>query len=386
MIVHQEKISQQQHLLKQQQQQEQQQNKFALLSSLLSGDPQTGTNGIAAQTGTIRPAGEKVAKAMKRTAVLSTQARQQPVSASLTDDSKPTTPTTARLGKAVKHTAPIRASNSNIILNDQTNQPPQKDISRSNSNNLLLPNGQRLSGVRQASLIASIQPARSSPSSTDQSTSNKVTITTTYVYKRVTQEPEIDLNMECEEEEIEYIRRPAQVVVVETLPVNDDNEEKEDKSVKKKQEKESRSKQREEERRHGKRRGRPSEKTISDIVEVKSKKPGRKPLSVTIAPEASKSSKKTVTTTAVAVSSVATSKVVGVSGFKSIFEKYYGRREGALQASMSGAAAGKSSFKKNVPYDLRVGRFPPKVMLTYMLFITYITYIDDLYLSVIFVT
>ena len=374
MIVHQEKVSQQQHLLKQQQQQEQQHNKFALLSSLLSGDP--GMNGKTPQTGSVRPAGEKVAKAMKRTAVLSTQTRQQPVSASLVDDSKTTTtpltqPPTARLGKAVKHTAPIRACNSNIILNDQTNQ-----LQKDRSNNLVLPNGQRLSGVRQTSLIASIQPARSSPSSTDQSStgsSNKVTITTTYVYKRVTQEPEIDLNMECEEEEIEYIRRPAQVVVVETLPVNDDGEEKEDTLVKKKhskhEEKESRSKDREEDgsdMRHRKRRGRPSEKTNSNTVEVKTKKPGRKPLSVTVVPETSKISKKTVTTataTTAAVSSVASKVVGGVSGFKSIFEKYYGRREGALQASMSGA--GKSSFKKNLPYDLRVGRFPPKVMLNH---------------------
>merc|ERR1712127_599113 len=38
--------------------------------------------------------------------------------------------------------------------------------------------------------------------------SNKSTMTTTYVYKRVSQQPEIDLNLECEEEDIVYIMPP----------------------------------------------------------------------------------------------------------------------------------------------------------------------------------
>ena len=38
---------------------------------------------------------------------------------------------------------------------------------------------------------------------------NKITMTTTYVYKRVSQQPEIDLNLECEEEDLIYIVPPV---------------------------------------------------------------------------------------------------------------------------------------------------------------------------------
>jgi hypothetical protein len=38
---------------------------------------------------------------------------------------------------------------------------------------------------------------------------NKITITTTYVYKRVQQPPDIDLFLECEEEELVYIKPPS---------------------------------------------------------------------------------------------------------------------------------------------------------------------------------
>jgi hypothetical protein len=73
----------------------------------------------------------------------------------------------------------LPGSSSNII-------PPENNLSVSSLNNTA------------ATTILSSQ----------QQPTKVTTITTTYVYKRVTQEPDIDLNMECEEEEIEYIRMP----------------------------------------------------------------------------------------------------------------------------------------------------------------------------------
>lgn len=126
MIVHQEKFSQQQQLQKQQQQieqQQQQQNKFSLLSSLLSSSNESNNVGaVGANQGVGAKPVEKVAKAMKRTAMVSAPAPPPP-RVPLTTPPQPTDETKppVRLGKAVKHTAPIRSSNSNIILNDQTN-------------------------------------------------------------------------------------------------------------------------------------------------------------------------------------------------------------------------------------------------------------------------
>ena len=43
----------------------------------------------------------------------------------------------------------------------------------------------------------------------NQVAANKASMTTTYVYKRVLQQPDIDLNLECEEEDLVYIMPPV---------------------------------------------------------------------------------------------------------------------------------------------------------------------------------
>lgn len=190
------------------------------------------------------------------------------------------------------------------------------------ASNLILPNGHKLSGVRQASLIASVQaPTSNAASNREANTaangagSNKVTITTTYVYKKVTQEPEIELDMECEEEEIEYIKRPVKTVEpVEPEPAKSHRDEKKDRT-----------------------------KPRRDSTATKTDKPSNG--------EALKKR-----------SHSQSGKTSSTAGFKAIFEKHYGRREGALQLSTMS-----SKTKKSIPYDLRLGNYPPKVTRFYTL-------------------
>lgn len=195
------------------------------------------------------------------------------------------------------------------------------------ASNLILPNGHKLSGVRQASLIASVQaPTSNAASNREANTaasnqvaaangagSNKVTITTTYVYKKVTQEPEIELDMECEEEEIEYIKRP---VIQPPKTVEPAPEPPQEPSKSHRDEKKDRTKPR------------------RDSTATKVDKPSNG--------EALKKR-----------SHSQSGKTTSTGGFKAIFEKHYGRREGALQLS--------TKTKKSVPYDLRLGNYPPKV-------------------------
>ena len=76
------------------------------------------------------------------------------------------------------------------------------------------------------SLVAGVSPTSSQ---TNPNLNNKITITTTYVYKRVLTQPEIDLNLECEEEEIVYIvespKPPSPLLPVESMDVVEDNNE-----------------------------------------------------------------------------------------------------------------------------------------------------------------
>ncbi|CAF0707489.1 unnamed protein product [Brachionus calyciflorus] len=83
--------------------------------------------------------------------------------------------------RAVKHTTPIVTSTTSIVANKQ---PLSQVNQNSQSNN---------------------QPITTT-------SGNKITITTTYVYKRVLQPPEIDLNLECEEEELVYVKAPPKEI------------------------------------------------------------------------------------------------------------------------------------------------------------------------------
>ena len=203
------------------------------------------------------------------------------------------------------------------------------------ASNLILPNGHKLSGVRQASLIASVQaPTSNTASNREANTlasnqvatangagSNKVTITTTYVYKKVTQEPEIELDMECEEEEIEYIKRP---VIQPPKTVEPTPEPAQEAAKSHRDEKKDRTKPRRE-----------STATKTD-----------KPANGEALKKRSHSQ---------------SGKTSSTAGFKAIFEKHYGRREGALQLSTMN-----SKTKKSIPYDLRLGNYPPKVTRFYI--------------------
>lgn len=185
---------------------------------------------------------QRVPKAVKRTSCVANLIPQNPAMKSMT---------TIKAQKAVKHTMPRhllncksnesnakqqkltkqQSSNSNNYLKDilpppimQSTKRPQsvnkavkhtgggsyayyQSLNSKNTPNVKPFTQLNVNNIHDPSNSNNKHPGHNLPKTAPNS--NKITMTTTYVYKCVSQQPEIDLNLECEEEDLVYVLPPV---------------------------------------------------------------------------------------------------------------------------------------------------------------------------------
>jgi hypothetical protein len=238
---------------------------------------------------------------------------------------------------------------------------------------------------------------------------NKLTITTTYVYKRITQPPEIDLSLECEEEELVYVKAPVSVALPKTP--SDENKFGESKIIEtvrksttaatvlleptqsattnKKtdmntnEEEKTKEKCKENENENEKDKDKLSNKTNVDEIKTEQteeickqnrneeleasekleRKSAKEIESVKIISKKQSNTKQQsldAISTSTITHGISVKQVPKSSDYTSILFKYYSRRQGELAASAAGSHQSRRAKVVSIPVDMRPGNYPVK--------------------------
>ena len=274
------------------------------------------------------PSTSKVQKAVKQTCIKAQQVQIPP------DLNK------NKVQKAVKHTSSLM----NSILKEMLPPPIMQSTKRSNSSIVQNKAVKHTSPMITNAINAKQPLTQVNQNSIVPTSANKITITTTYVYKRVLQAPEIDLNLECEEEEIVYVKAPPKpapkseemeekVKQTENPKEIDQESENEALSSKNQINKEKNLKENSENRCNT---NNPDNKLKSD-AKNKTKHENNATKNENVL-----SNKKT-------------------TDYLNEFEKFYARRLGAIKTSLVTRNSDKKTNLSYLPIDLRPGNYPAKV-------------------------
>lgn len=277
---------------------------------------------------TSSPSSSKVQKAVKQTCI---KAQQAQLAADLNRN---------KVQKAVKHTSSLM----NSILKEMLPPPIMQSTKRSYSSIVQNKAVKHTSPVITNAVHAKQPLTQVNQNSVAPTSGNKITITTTYVYKRILQAPEIDLNLECEEEEIVYVKAQPK-----SAPKSEDVKEESSKTED------------------------PKETDPEDKNEtLNSKNPSNKEKNF----QENAENKCCTTSSELKLISDAKNKpkqennIVksenvlsnkSTTDYLNEFEKFYARRLGAIKTSLMTRNSNKKTSLSYLPIDLRPGNYPAKV-------------------------